>query len=142
MSAPLIESLEKLRGTPRDGALLRYSLGLEYLKANDRSRAIAELREAVARDARYSAAWKVLGRALAEDGRADEALDLGERDEAITLTDAAAIDAMAAFGEQRRCKPRQHRSRPEHDPGDAMWFDEGRLDCMRRQYRRISTRSD
>ena len=42
MSAPLIESLEKLRGTPRDGALLRYSLGLEYLKAGDRSLAIAE----------------------------------------------------------------------------------------------------
>ncbi|HET9734194.1 MAG TPA: hypothetical protein VFP62_02900 [Burkholderiales bacterium] len=75
MSAPLIESLEKLRGTPRDGALLRYSLGLEYLKAGERGRAIAELREAVARDARYSAAWKVLGRALAEDARPEEALD-------------------------------------------------------------------
>ena len=79
MSAPLIESLEKLRGTPRDGALLRYSLGLEYLKAGDRSSAIAELREAVARDARYSAAWKLLGRALAEDARPDEALDAWTR---------------------------------------------------------------
>ena len=75
MPAPTLESLEKLRGTPRDGALLRYSLGLEYLKAGSRERAIAELREAVARDARYSAAWKLLGRALADDGRAAEALD-------------------------------------------------------------------
>jgi tetratricopeptide (TPR) repeat protein len=74
MPSPLIETLEKLRGTPRDGALLRYSLGLEHLKAGDRSHAIAELREAVARDAGYSAAWKALGRALAEDGRHDEAL--------------------------------------------------------------------
>lgn len=73
MPAPTLESLEKLRGTPRDGALLRYSLGLEYLKAGERERAIGELREAVARDARYSAAWKLLGRALADDGRADEA---------------------------------------------------------------------
>jgi Flp pilus assembly protein TadD len=73
MPAPTLESLEKLRGTPRDGALLRYSLGLEHLKAGSRERAIAELREAVARDARYSAAWKLLGRALAEEGRADEA---------------------------------------------------------------------
>ena len=75
MPAPTLESLEKLRGTPRDGALLRYSLGLEYLKAGSRARAIAELREALARDAGYSAAWKALGRALAEDGRAAEALE-------------------------------------------------------------------
>ena len=32
MPSPL-ENLEKLIGTPRDGALLRYSLGLEYAKA-------------------------------------------------------------------------------------------------------------
>jgi tetratricopeptide (TPR) repeat protein len=79
MPTPLIESLEKLRGTPRDGALLRYSLGLEHLKAGSRSRAVDELREAVARDALYSAAWKALGRALAEDGRRDEALDAWTR---------------------------------------------------------------
>jgi len=79
MPTPLIESLEKLRGTPRDGALLRYSLGLEHLKAGDRSRAIAELREAVVRDAQYSAAWKALGRALAEDGRHGEALEAWTR---------------------------------------------------------------
>ena len=91
MPAPLIESLEKLRGTPRDGALLRYSLGLEYLKAGDRSRAIAELREAVARDARYSAAWKALGRALSEDGRPGEALEAWAR----------GIDAARAGGDRQ-----------------------------------------
>jgi predicted Zn-dependent protease len=74
MAAPLIANLEKLLGTPRDGALLRYSLGTEYLKAGERERGIAELREAVARDPRYSAAWKALGRALADAGREDEAL--------------------------------------------------------------------
>jgi Flp pilus assembly protein TadD len=73
MTTPLIQSLEKLRGTPRDGALLRYSLGNEYAKAGDLERAIGELREAVARDARYSAAWKALGRALADAGRDEEA---------------------------------------------------------------------
>ena len=73
MAAPLIANLEKLLGTPRDGALLRYSLGTEYLKAGERERGIAELREAVARDPRYSAAWKALGRALADAGREDEA---------------------------------------------------------------------
>ena len=71
----MISSLEKLLGTPRDGALLRYSLGLEYAKAGERERAIEFLREAVSRDPQYSAAWKALGGQLAETGRADEALE-------------------------------------------------------------------
>jgi predicted Zn-dependent protease len=73
MPSPLIANLEKLRSTPRDGALLRYSLGTEYLKAGDAERGIAELQDAVARDPKYSAAWKALGRALADAGREDEA---------------------------------------------------------------------
>jgi len=73
MPSPLIANLEKLLGTPRDGALLRYSLGTEYLKAGEAARAIEYLREAVAREPQYSAAWKVLGRALAGAGRGDEA---------------------------------------------------------------------
>jgi tetratricopeptide (TPR) repeat protein len=71
----VISSLEKLLGTPRDGALLRYSLGLEYAKAGERARAIEFLREAVTRDPLYSAAWKALGGELAQSGRDDEALD-------------------------------------------------------------------
>jgi tetratricopeptide (TPR) repeat protein len=70
----MISALEKLLGTPRDGALLRYSLGLEYQKAGERDKALEHLREAVARDALYSAAWKALGRLLTELGRAEEAL--------------------------------------------------------------------
>ena len=70
MPQPLIPSLEKLIGTARDGALLRYSLGNEYLKAGDASRAIEHLREAVRRDPDYSAAWKLLGKALAQAGDA------------------------------------------------------------------------
>jgi Tfp pilus assembly protein PilF len=74
MATPQIANLEKLLGTPRDGALLRYSLGTEYLKAGDPLRAAEHLREAVARDPRYSAAWKALGRALEDAGQAAEAL--------------------------------------------------------------------
>ncbi len=73
MTAALIANLEKLLGTPRDGALLRYSLGSEYLKAGSVERGIEQLREAVLRDPQYSAAWKALGRALTDAGRADEA---------------------------------------------------------------------
>jgi len=75
----MISGLEKLLGTPRDGALLRYSLGLEYAKAGERERAIEFLRDAVARDPLYSAAWKALGGELAQAGRADEALDAYRR---------------------------------------------------------------
>ena len=79
MPSPLIANLEKLLGTPRDGALLRYSLGTEYLKAGELERAISELREAVARDPRYSAAWKALGGELVGAGRDDEALEAYRR---------------------------------------------------------------
>jgi Tfp pilus assembly protein PilF len=73
----MISQLEKLLGTPRDGALLRYSLGLEYAKAGNHARAIEYLREAVARDPLYSAAWKALGKALGETSEALEAYRRG-----------------------------------------------------------------
>lgn len=73
MSTPLIANLEKLLGTPRDGALLRYSLGTEHLKAGNLEMALEQLREAVVRDPKYSAAWRALGRVLADAGREDEA---------------------------------------------------------------------
>ncbi len=71
----MISTLEKLIGSPRDGPLLRFSLGLEYAKAGDAQRAIAQFRESVARDPLYSAAWKALGKSLAEAGRPVEALE-------------------------------------------------------------------
>jgi Tfp pilus assembly protein PilF len=69
----MISQLEKLLGTPRDGALLRYSLGLEYAKLGNHARAIEYLREAVARDPKYSAAWKMLGKSLTETQQIEEA---------------------------------------------------------------------
>jgi tetratricopeptide (TPR) repeat protein len=71
----MISSLEKLLGTPRDGALLRFSLGLEYEKAKEPARAAQYFRDAVDRDPQYSAAWKALGRALHDAGRDAEALE-------------------------------------------------------------------
>jgi len=71
----MISSLEKLIGTPRDGALLRYSLGLEYAKIGDHARAAQFLRDAIAKDPLYSAAWKALGKSLAEAGLQAEALE-------------------------------------------------------------------
>jgi predicted Zn-dependent protease len=74
MKSAVIVNLEKLLGGPRDNALLRYSLGNEYLKAGDAAAAATHLREAVRRDAAYSAAWKLLGRALADSAQPEAAL--------------------------------------------------------------------
>ena len=74
MSSPIIASLEKLLGTPRDGALLRFSLGMEYSKIENAGKAIRYFRDAVARDPAYSAAWRALGKALEAAGDHDEAL--------------------------------------------------------------------
>jgi len=74
MASPLIANLERMLGTPRDGALLRYSLGCEYLKLGEYTSAVNHLRAALERDARYSAAWRALAKALTESGRSDEAI--------------------------------------------------------------------
>jgi len=74
MASPSVESLEKLLGTPRDGALLRFSLGMEYLKIENSEKAAEYLRHAVAKDPGYSAAWRALGKALESSGRSGEAL--------------------------------------------------------------------
>lgn len=99
MTSPLIATLEKLLGTPRDGALLRYSLGAEYLKAGSVERGIEHLREAVQRDPLYSAAWKALGRALADAGRVDEAREAFARgiEAARTRGDRQAEKEMTVF---------------------------------------------
>jgi len=75
MTTPLIINLEKLIGTPRDNALLRFGLGNEYLKAGDASAAANHLAQAVSQDPAYSAAWKLLGKALADCERPQESLE-------------------------------------------------------------------
>lgn len=69
-----IENFEAMLAQGRDNALLRYSLGNEYLKLGDVAKAAEHLRRAVEHDPNYSAAWKLLGRALTDAERLDEAL--------------------------------------------------------------------
>jgi Tfp pilus assembly protein PilF len=75
-SAPsaALASFEKMLAAGRDGALLRFSLGNEHLKAGDAARAAEHLAKAVALDANYTAAWKLYGKALTAAGRADDAI--------------------------------------------------------------------
>jgi Tfp pilus assembly protein PilF len=61
-------------GAGKDSALLRFSLGNEYLKAGDASRAAKQLERAVALDPQYTAAWKLYGKALSAAGHHADAL--------------------------------------------------------------------
>jgi len=74
MTSPLLANLEKLLAAGKETALLRFSLGNEYLKAGQPAVAAGHLRRAVELDQEYSAAWKLLGKALAEAGQSSEAL--------------------------------------------------------------------
>ena len=69
----LIERFEGLLSAGKDNALLRFTLGGEYLKSGQPSRAAEHLRAAVSHDPAYSAAWKLLGKALAETGDTEDA---------------------------------------------------------------------
>ena len=63
-----LASFERMLAAGKDGALLRFSLGNEYLKAGDAARAAEHLERAVVHDPAYTAAWKLLGKALLEAG--------------------------------------------------------------------------
>ena len=68
-----LENFERMLAAGKDGALLRFSLGNEHLKAGDFERAALHLAQAVALDPDYTAAWKLYGKALAAAGRKVEA---------------------------------------------------------------------
>ena len=68
-----IERLRALCGGPRDGALLRFSLGTALLGDGAAADAAIEFRRALEFNPDYSAAWKLLGRALVESGDAAQA---------------------------------------------------------------------
>ena len=69
-----VERFEALLAQGKDSSLLRFTLGSHYLKEGDAARAADHLRAAVAHDATYSAAWKLFGKALATQGRREEAI--------------------------------------------------------------------
>lgn len=71
----VIANLQQLLARGKDSALLRFSLGNEYLKQGDAASAVTHLEQVVAQDPAYSAAWKLLGRALADSGQNSRAIE-------------------------------------------------------------------
>jgi predicted Zn-dependent protease len=118
MSGAMIASLEKMLGGARDGALLRFSLGNEYLKAGNAEAAALHLQQAVLRDPAYSAAWKLLGKALADSGALAEALAAYQQGIVVAQSkgDKQAAKEMAVFAKriarQLACQPATDREPP------------------------------
>lgn len=69
-----VDTFEAMLQRGQDNALLRYTLGNEYLKLQQADKAIEHLQKALSHDPNYSAAWKLLGRAFADADRKDEAI--------------------------------------------------------------------
>ncbi|MDR6992515.1 tetratricopeptide repeat protein [Luteimonas sp. 3794] len=67
------ERLQALLDAGRDDALLRFGLGNSCLQAGDLDAAATHLAAATRHDPDYSAAWKLLGKALLASGREDAA---------------------------------------------------------------------
>lgn len=95
----MIERFEAMLAAGQDNALLRFTLGGACLKAGRVDEAVAHLREAVAQDSQYSAAWKLLGRALADAGQTDAAIEAYDRgiEVAEARGDKQAAKEMAVF---------------------------------------------
>ena len=64
MNDALVARLRAQIGGPRDGALLRFSLGNALLSDGIYAEAAQCFRDALGFDADYSAAWKLLGKSL------------------------------------------------------------------------------
>ncbi len=89
-----IEQFEQMLASGRDSAMLRFSLGNEYLQAQQPAQAVEHLQRAVAFDTGYSAAWKALGTALERGERLGEAAEAYRR----------GVDAAEARGDKQAAK--------------------------------------
>jgi predicted Zn-dependent protease len=96
---PLITNLEKLLASGKDTALLRFGLGNAYLDAGEAAPAAVHLRRATELKADYSAAWKLLGKALAATGDRPGAIAAYDQGIAVAtqLGDKQAMKEMQVF---------------------------------------------
>lgn len=94
-----IEQFEQMLASGRDSAMLRFSLGNEYLQAEQTERAVEHLQQAVAFDGGYSAAWRALGTALERGERLREAIEAYRQgvDAAESRGDKQAAKEMRVF---------------------------------------------
>lgn len=94
-----IAQFEEILRRGRDDATLRFSLATEHHKSGQPAAAREHLRQALALDPGYSAAWKLYGKVLAEQGLTDEAIQAYEQGIALAETrgDIQAAKEMRMF---------------------------------------------
>lgn len=94
-----IARFESMLAAGTDSALLRFGLGNAYLGRREFDKAAQHLRSAVEQDPQYSAAWKLLGKALADSGQLREAVEAYERGIAVAQAngDIQAAKEMGVF---------------------------------------------
>ena len=74
-----ISALKKLLEQGQDSVILRFGLGNALFKSGQAAEAIPHLKAALEFDPDYSAAWKILGKALVETGDKEEAITVYEK---------------------------------------------------------------
>ncbi|HLY62864.1 MAG TPA: tetratricopeptide repeat protein, partial [Terriglobia bacterium] len=74
-----LEAFQKLAAQAPENVMVRYSLGLEYLKANRNAEAEGEFREVLHLKPDYSAAYRELGKVLSALERFSEAKVIYEK---------------------------------------------------------------
>lgn len=94
-----VQRLETMLAAGTDNALLRFGLGNAYLARREFAIAVQHLRSAIEQDPHYSAAWKLLGKALTETGDASQAIAAYERGIAVAQAkgDLQAAKEMGVF---------------------------------------------
>lgn len=73
-----ITTLENMLAQGQDSAILRFGLGHSLLKTGHPSEAVPHFKKALEFDAQYSAAWKLLGKALSQCGDKEQAINAFE----------------------------------------------------------------
>ena len=94
-----IDTFKALLEKGNDNALLRYSLGNEYLKETNFEEAITHLKKATELNENYSAAWKLYAKALAENNQTEDAINTYEKGILIAESngDKQAVKEMQVF---------------------------------------------
>ena len=94
-----VNALLKMLESGQDNLLLRFGLGQTLLKQGEARQAIEHLQKAVEFDPQHSAAWKLLGKALAAEDRKEEAIDAYQQgiEVAEAKGDIQAVKEMQVF---------------------------------------------
>ena len=94
-----IDTFKALLEKGNDNALLRYSLGNEYLKETNFEEAITHLKKATELNENYSAAWKLYAKALAENNQTEDAINTYEKGILVAESngDKQAVKEMQVF---------------------------------------------